>query len=279
MPDQPSLFDADHADDELVVPAQPSPADTSPIEPAHHDESEPDESHTALLLSLRGSSGNHDDAVIQVLRSAGIGLEEIVQVVTGAAEAPPLNTIDPAEVSRWVDRAAAQLVSPRRARGLGRVVSDLLDVQRWLDYYDADHSELVKRRAEVATAKHDRTYWRDRDARRTATPPIHVEVDPNAWRRVKLDTLRQGSTLGEVVGELVHVEVGAGGQTIGEDFGEVSPVRPDPGHPVPGRRASVFARIAIEDEVWLQFKTLTVERSLTVARAVGLLVERSARAK
>lgn len=220
VPDQPSLFDADHADDELVVPAQPSPADTSPIESAHHDESEPDESHTALLL-----------------------------------------------------------VSPRRARRLGRVVSDLLDVQRRLDYYDADHAELVKRRAEVATAKHDRTYWRDRDARRTATRPIHVEVDPEAWQCTKLDTLRQGSTLGEVVGELVHVEVGAGGQTIGEDFGEVSPVRPDPGHPVPGRCARVFARVAVEDEVWTELKILAAERRLTVARAVGLLVERSAGAK
>ena len=215
--------------------------------------------------------------VVQALRAAGIGLDRIVDIVTGAAEAPPLNTIDPGQVFRWADRVAKQMVDPRRARRLRRVVADLLDAQFRLDYHAAEHTRSLQRHAGIAAARRAGTYWRDRDARRTATRPIHVAVDPEAWQRMKLDALRRGSTLGEAVGDLVRVEVGAGGQTLGQVFGEVSPGRLDrQGQPASGRRARVFARVVVEDDVWTEFKILADERRLTVARAVGLLVERSA---
>ena len=209
--------------------------------------------------------------MLVALRVAGIGLEEIVDLVSGAAEAPPLNSVDAGEVHRWVERAAERMIDPRRVRRLRRAVAELLDAQFVLDHRAAEHSERLQYLAEVAAARRAGTYWRDRDARRTATRPIHVEVDPQAWQLVKLDAIRRGATLGEAVGELIQAEVDGGGQTLGEDFGEVPVGRA--GHQGQGRRARVFARIALHDDAWRALKALAVERQLTTARAVGLLVE------
>ncbi|MDQ3384954.1 MAG: hypothetical protein M3503_02920 [Actinomycetota bacterium] len=186
------------------------------------------------------------------LRVAGIGLEEIVDLVSGAAEAPPLNSVAAGEVHRWVERAAERMIDPRRVRHLRQAVDKLLDAQFVLDHRAAEHSERLRYLAEVAAAHRAGTYWRDRDARRTATRPIHVEVDPRAWQRVKRDAIRRGTTLGQAVGELIQAEVDGGGQTLGENFGEVSIALA--GHQGQGRRAQVFARIALGDDAWRALK-------------------------
>ena len=173
--------------------------------------------------------------------------------------------LDPLRVDAWVTQLRRRGVSDGAIRGRLATLK---------------HAELLAHRTEVAAAKRDRTYWRDRDARRAATRPIHVEVNSGVWQRTKLEALRRGTTLGEAVGDLVRAEVKSDGQTLGHDLGEVSLVRSDRGdQPGTGRRACVFARVAVEDEVWTEFKILAAERRLTVARAVGLLVERSAGAK
>ena len=87
---------------------------------------------------------------------------------------------------RWADRAADQMVDPRRSRWLRRVVTDLLDAQFRLDHHAAEHTRNLQRHAEIASARRARTYWRDRDARRSATRPTHFEVDPEACQRMKL---------------------------------------------------------------------------------------------
>ncbi len=130
MPDQPSLFD-------------PVPAEPAPQEPPRSQESlstTPMPDDTDLPLPLRGRSGNADDDVIQALRAAGVGLEAIVEIVTGGVEAPPLNTVDRREVLRWVERAAARMIDPDQGRRLRRTVLDLLDGQHRLDYHAKVHA-------------------------------------------------------------------------------------------------------------------------------------------
>lgn len=44
-----------------------------------------------------------------------------------------------------------------------------------------------------------------------------------------------------------------------------------------GRQARLFARIAVDDETWTMFRAIALQREVTLARAVGMLVEGSAR--
>ncbi len=197
VPDQPSLFDLD--------PPEPAPQEPPSSQDSLSTTPMPD--GTDLPLPLRGRSGNPDDAVVQALRAAGIGLEAIVELVTGGVEAPPLNTVDRREVLRWVERAAERIIDPDQGRRLRRTVLDLLDAQLHLDYHARMHARRVERLAEVAAARAAGTYWRDRDARRTSTRPIHVDVDPAAWAALKSVAIRRRTTVGEMVGCLVRAEL------------------------------------------------------------------------
>lgn len=263
MPHQPSLFDnALH----LAAP------DASG-QPPRADASNPPSTDTDLPLPLCGRSGNHDAAALQALRAAGIGLEEVVQLVTRAVDAPPLNTVDTRDVVEWIERACDRIIDPYRGRRLRRAVLDLLDAQYHLDYA-AEHARRVQRLAEVAAARAAGTYWRDRDGCRKATRPIHVDVDPEAWATLRVDALRRRTTAGEAVGALVRAEVEARGQILGQGSGQASLDRSDRrGQPGQGRRAEMFARIAVEDETWNKLKVLAIEHRLTIARAVGLVIE------
>ncbi len=230
------------------------------------------------FIPLRGRSGNPNDAVIQALRAAGIGLDAIVDVLTGGVEAPPLNTVDRREVVRWVERAADRMINPDQGRRLRRAVLDLLDAQLHLDYHARVHARRADRLAEVAAARAAGTYWRDRDARRTSTRPIHVDVDPAAWAALKAAAIRSGTTLGEMVGCLVRAKVknldqtfDHSGQGSAGDGLEQSTLSER------GRRAKVFARIASDNDDWTEFKALALAQGLPVARAAGVLVEQAAR--
>lgn len=95
--------------------------------------------------------------VLAALRAAGIGLEEIVDLVTSAAEAPPLNSVDASEVDRWVERAAERMIDPRRVRHLRRAVAELLDAQFVLDHRAAEHTQRLQYLAEVAAVSSSQT--------------------------------------------------------------------------------------------------------------------------
>ena len=268
MPDQPSLFDLDPPD---PAPQQlPKPQDSLSTTPR------PD--GTDLPLPLRGRSGNSDEAVVQALRAAGIGLEGIVELVTGGVEAPPLNTVDRREVVRWVERAADRIIDPEQGRRLRRTVLDLLDAQFHLDYHARAHARRAERLAEVAAARAAGTYWRNRDARRTSTRPIHVDVDPAAWAALKALAAQQGTTLGEMIGSLVRAEVESANRRNGNS-GQGCPSHRsrDRGQPRRIGRRRVFARIASDDDDWAALKAWALNQGLAVSRAVGLLVEEAAR--
>ncbi len=143
MPDQPSLFDLD--------PPDPAPQELTTPQDSLSTTPMPD--GTDLPLPLRGRSGNSDDSVVEALRAAGVGLEAIVEIVTGSVEAPPLNTVDRREVVRWVERAADRIIDPEQGRRLRRTVLDLLDAQLHLDYDAKVHAQRVERLAAVAAAR------------------------------------------------------------------------------------------------------------------------------
>jgi len=231
---------------------------------------------TDLHLPLGGRSGNPSYAVIQALRAAGVGLDAIVDVVTRGVKAPPLNTVDRREVVRWVERAADRIIDPDQGRRLRRTVLDLLDAQLHLDYHARAHARRVERLAEVAAARAAGTYWRDRDARRTSTRPIHVEVEPAAWAALKALTIRRGTTVGEMVGCLVRAEVESGDRMKSKSrYGSLGDSADDSDRGRIISRARMFARITSDDHVWSRFKALALSHGLTVSRAVGLLVEKA----
>jgi len=232
---------------------------------------------TDLPLPLRGRSGNHADAAeqaLEVLTAAGISLEEIVDLVTGATPAPPLHTTDRGEVMRWLQLASDRIIDFETGRRVRRGVLEILDAQFHLEHHARRHAERIAAQAERHAAKAAGTYWRERDARRATRRPIHVEVDPEAWAAMKLDTIRTRTTVGEAVGVLIQSDVERRHQAHGEMDGEIPADWSDRrGQPGVGRRANLFARIVVDDETWADFKALAAEAGLTAARAVGLLVE------
>ncbi|MGI8663820.1 MAG: hypothetical protein ACR2LQ_11510 [Acidimicrobiales bacterium] len=292
MIEQPSLFDpapaARSSGRSVPLDSFTPPASTAPAEPDH---AHPLAIDTDLQLPKIGNCGNHDGgerAVLEALRAAGIGLGEIVDLLTRTVDAPPLDSADERAVRRWVDDATRRMIDPHRARRLRRSVLELLEAQRLLTYEVAEHARRVERVAADAAARAAGTYWRERDGRRTSTRPIHVDVDPSAWAAMKLDAVRGGSTVGEVVGELVRAAVHRRGQVSGQVRVAVS--GPSPAHGQvreqggrrwsglrgrrgEGRQARVFARIAVDDDTWAAFRAIALQREVTVARAVGHLVE------
>lgn len=105
--------------------------------------------------------------------------------------------------------------------------------------------------------------------RRSANRPTHVEVDAEAWRVVKADAIARWIMVGSAVGALVTKAVTKGLPR------ETEPI--DDGQQTPGRRASRYARLFVDNEMWGRFRAAAVDTSVTTARAVGLVVEADAR--
>jgi len=284
MIEQPSLFDSAPT----ARPPDPRKSSTPAASrtPAEPDQFDPLAIDTDLPLPKIGNGGNHNGderAVLAALREAGIGLDEIVDLLTRTVEAPPLDSEDEHAVRQWIDEVTKRMIDPRSARRLRRAVLDLLEAQRLLTYQAAEHTRRVETLAARATGK----YWRERDSRRTSTRAIHVDVDPAAWTAMKLDAVRRGTTVGEAVGDLVTAEVHRRGQVSGQvrDTLLGSPahgqVRDDRarrwsglrGRPGEGRQARLFARIAVDNDTWAAFRAIALQREVPVARVVGLLVE------
>jgi hypothetical protein len=128
----------------------------------------------------------------------------------------------------------------------------------------------VEHQAAIHRAKEAGTYWADRDRRRKAQQPTHVEVDPDAWTAMKTQVHGRGRSLGDSIGYLVHAEIA---RCSGRS--KLPPLLRNPRRgPWPsGRRAQLFARLVVSEPTWQEFRGLAARRGVTLARYVGPLVE------
>lgn len=111
------------------------------------------------------------------------------------------------------------------------------------------------------------TYWRERDAHRQAARPAHAIVDPLPWERAKKEAAQVGTSLGELLGQLV-VRAARG------DQGAAVPPRSDD-HAVTGDQSRLFTRIAVDKATWASFVSRAHTDHLTVARYLGVVVEKA----
>lgn len=106
--------------------------------------------------------------------------------------------------------------------------------------------------------------------RRTPNRPTHVEVDREAWATVKRDAVVRGLTVAAAVGALVSDAVANGSPAA-------RPRREGAGDRPVGRQAQRFARLFIDDASWGAFRSVAVNAAVSIARAIGLVVEAEAR--
>ena len=105
--------------------------------------------------------------------------------------------------------------------------------------------------------------------KRTGMHALAIQVDPAAYRAVKGDALRRGTTIPKLIGEIL----GDGSRTMTCD---ASP-GPRWRRTSEGRRANQHARVDIADEAWIDLHADAIEAGLTMARLIGLLIEAWAR--
>lgn len=223
---------------------------------------------TDLPLPLCGNGGNHvPTAPTSELAEA----EEVLALLDEAQETlprPPLDVLRAAAVKEWVELVNTRLLFREDRRRLAREAMRVLEDDLRADLAaerlrrQAEHQEVVRR------AKEAGNYWADRDRRRKAQQPTHVEVDLAAWMALKAQALGRGRSLGESVGYLVHAEVV---RCRGRPLPRLSGDQRAPSRA--GRRAKLFARLAVGKPTWHEFRGLAAQRRLTVARYVGVLVE------
>lgn len=105
--------------------------------------------------------------------------------------------------------------------------------------------------------------------KRTGMHALAIEVDPNAYRAVRLEARRRGSTIPRVIGEVLREDID----------GSASPVprsaQPRWRRTGGGRRANQHTRIEVDDGTWYAARLDAVNCGLTLARRIGLAVERS----
>ena len=229
-----------------------------------HNDADPFQTHTDLPLTLRVNGGNH--AGVPDVESEGPWL--LLDDAARRLPDPPIDVLDPEAVVEWIERATERLAFRRDRRRLARDAMRLLDrdfqtamnvgrLRQQLDHQEADQC-----------ARLAGTYWSERDKRRKAQQPTHVEVERHAWRAVRAAASRRGRSVGHEVGRLVVAEVARPSSR--------SPVALDGGRRdrESGRRAQVFARLVVAKPTWHEFRALALGRGVTVARYVGVLVER-----
>jgi hypothetical protein len=254
MRDVPLPFELPPPDPTPSRPTRPTrvPVDHEPSTPRHH---------TDLPLPLCGNSGSSrrsaHAAEAATLRQL---LDHLDRLIKHPA-APPLDDVDWRTVRRWAEAAAEGLVSRREGLKLVRQVERVLADESHTAVRIRHANERIAQRLALAEERATSTHWKRRDAGRRAKQPTHVDVDPAAWRRARAEAVRQGIGIGEYVGRLITRSPGGRGCENGG--ADVATVR-------------LFARLAVSRETWAQFVADAHERGITVARAVGLLVESAA---
>lgn len=243
-----------------ATPTKPTPLSRVPAD----DQTATPGQHTDLPLSLRGNGGSSrraaDDAEAATLEQLFEKLDRLLSIPA----APSLNDADHRAVERWSERAAAGLASRGEALKLVREVERLIADERRNARQVAYAEERIVQKLELARERAAGTHWKRRDSGRRAKQPTHVEVDPAAWRRARAEAARHGLGIGEFVGRLVAQEV------LAPERGPISPL----GQILESGRARIFARLAVERAPWEMFVARSAQARLTVARHVGLVVER-----
>lgn len=96
-------------------------------------------------------------------------------------------------------------------------------------------------------------------------------MDPAAWKLLRAKAAAQGRTVGTLVGHLVVQEVHRCTGT-----GNPPPLRGgNRNGQSQGRHANLFARLDVSKERWQQFRSIAAQRDITIARYVGILVEKA----
>jgi hypothetical protein len=211
-------------------------------------------------VSATGHGGNHRNHA-----DPGVLLREAAELLR--FERSPSN--DPAVLRR---QAAELRAATSQALALEAAAGELLDAE-----YDAG---VVRRRLERADGSYRRRA--DLEARRAAgglyagerrspNRPTHVDVDDQAWSTLKAHAARRGRAVGAVVGDLVAKAADAGLPAERD-----SERRSERGSSH-GRRAARYARLFLpDDDTWPRFRAQAVHASMSIARAVGLVVEQEA---
>ncbi len=139
------------------------------------------------------------------------------------------------------------------ARALQRAITEESHSRRHLEAIRDSMRRRQPDRAEMDAG----TYWTRREAGRVSQRPVRVEVNPEAWHRLKTKAAAAGTTVGEFLGAIAAEHV------------ESPPPPPDYG----SERRTVFLRIAITDDDWTRFAHSSRAVGATVARRLGSLVE------
>ena len=173
---------------------------------------------------------------------------------------PPLDVLDSRAIREWIDLATERLLFRRDRQELLRDAMRVLE-DEWRTAMTSERlRQQADRQQQRLRAKREGGYWRDRDARRRASRPVHVVVEPAVWERAKATALAKRSSVGTLVGELVTHEVRR--------------PRRRQNVPAPGpTTVRLFARIAVQPETWVVARTLASRAGVTVERFVGVLVE------
>lgn len=248
---------------DVPLPFALPPPDTTPAKPVRHLRAPADrrpptpEQHTDLPLPLCGNGGSSRRAVhaaeAATLRELLNHLDRLLTVPA----APPLDDVDWRTVQRWAEEAGRGLVSRSEGLKLVRQVERVLANESHTAMLVRHANERIAQRLALAEERAAGTHWKRRDAGRRAKQPIHVDVDPAAWRRAKATAAKNGMTIGHYVGTLVRTAADRG---LPEFDAYASTVR-------------LFARLTVDKPVWDSFRACCNVRGVTIARGVGLVVE------
>lgn len=218
-------------------PARPRTIDSTPTDLTHWHR---------LATSAIGSGGISGSTPSAV---------ELLTAAAALVDLPPVESDDPV-VLRTAARKYHLLT--KQAIELENAAAELREAER--------AAGVVRRRIERAQRSAQRAM--EREAQRAAgglyagesrspSRPTHVDVYPSAWEAVRADAIRRRVAIGRAVGDLV-TEAGDCDLTGHRD----------------GHHARRFARLFLDDEdAWPQFRSRATAAGLTVARAVGVVVE------
>jgi hypothetical protein len=243
---------------------EPHPAARLP-DPSHAHDVDPLDTRTDLPLPQCGNGGSPARSSERVVTAADLlaALEPAMAVPV----APPLHEIEPRAVVAWAEASADGLVFRRDRRRLVREVLRLLE-DEWSTAQQVERlRQQITSRDEEQRARTVGTYWMRRDSGRRAQQPTHVDVEPEAWVQAKAAARRHEVGVGEYVGRLVVNAILRPASAPTPLSSELTPCN---------RRTRLFARLAVEKPTWKEFVALSAETHVTVARHVGLVVERSA---
>lgn len=104
--------------------------------------------------------------------------------------------------------------------------------------------------------------------KRTGMHALAIEVDPAAYRAVKVEARRRGTTIPRLIGDLLKSEVNHTAEWPRSD-----------GHrwrgTGDGRRARQHIRVDVDGITWTALHVDALRQGLTVARRIGLAIERT----